>query len=293
MNSMTGFGAATGSFGPTGLRIEISGVNRKQTEIVVSLSQHQGELEQCIRGEVASAVSRGRVNVNITFRPKAGEEGALLSLQEKKLAALKTLLEKVGCVNGAPVQITTDSLIRLGIIDDRAELDATAEEIWEGGLRDLLQEALRQFLAMRATEGAHLREDLLARLSTLRTMREEMKRLAADVPQRYKETLLLRLKEHGLMLGDDDERLIKELALFADKCDVSEEMARLESHFAQFEKLCDSAQPVGRTLDFLCQEIFRELNTTGSKANSAQLAQAVVGAKTELEKIREQVQNIE
>ena len=95
------------------------------------------------------------------------------------------------------------------------------------------------------------------------------------------------------MFKNDDERLVKELALFADRCDVSEELARLESHFNQFEELCSSDLPVGRTLDFLCQEIFRELNTTGSKANSAQLAQTVVKAKTELEKIREQVQNIE
>ena len=91
----------------------------------------------------------------------------------------------------------------------------------------------------------------------------------------------------------DDERIIKEIALFADKCDVSEEMTRLESHLNQFETICSKEEPVGRTLDFLCQEIFRELNTTGSKANDAGLAQLVVTAKTELEKIREQVQNIE
>jgi uncharacterized protein YicC (UPF0701 family) len=97
----------------------------------------------------------------------------------------------------------------------------------------------------------------------------------------------------SIPLPEDDERIIKEIALFADRCDVSEEMTRLESHLNQFEKICDKHEPVGRTLDFLCQEIFRELNTTGSKANDAELAQLVVTAKTELEKIREQVQNIE
>ena len=102
-----------------------------------------------------------------------------------------------------------------------------------------------------------------------------------------------RLKEQGLTPEEPDERLVKELALFADKCDVSEEMTRLDSHLRQFEKICRSADVGGRPLDFLCQEIFRELNTTGSKANSAELAQLVVTAKTELEKIREQVQNVE
>ena len=116
---------------------------------------------------------------------------------------------------------------------------------------------------------------------------------ASGVSTRHKETLLKRLAESGLPLPLDDERIIKEIALFADKCDVSEEMTRLASHLTQFEKICDKTEPVGRTLDFLCQEIFRELNTTGSKANDATLAQLVVNAKTELEKIREQVQNIE
>lgn len=102
-----------------------------------------------------------------------------------------------------------------------------------------------------------------------------------------------RLEECGLPLPLEDERLVKEIALFADRCDVTEEMTRLSSHLDQFEKICGRNEPVGRTLDFLCQEIFRELNTTGSKANDATLAQLVVDAKTELEKVREQVQNIE
>ena len=290
---MTGFGAATGPFGAAGLRMEISGVNRRQAEIIISLPKPWSGLEQRIRDYVSSVISRGRVNINIFLQQKDGDEGASLTFREEKLVALKTLLGKIGKINGSSVQITMDSLIRLGIITDNVEPNITAEEVWRSTLCDLLHEAMQQFSAMRATEGAHLQKELLARLNTLRRMREEMKCLATEVPTRYKEALVQRLKEYGLMFKNDDERLVKELALFADRCDVSEELARLESHFNQFEELCSSDQPVGRTLDFLCQEIFRELNTTGSKANSAQLAQTVVKAKTELEKIREQVQNIE
>ena len=138
-----------------------------------------------------------------------------------------------------------------------------------------------------------MKRDLLARIQTLRGYREKLAERAAGVPARYRENLMKRLEECGLPLPLDDERIVKEIALFADRCDVTEEMTRLSSHLDQFEKICEKDEPVGRTLDFLCQEIFRELNTTGSKANDAALAQLVVDAKTELEKVREQVQNIE
>ena len=160
-------------------------------------------------------------------------------------------------------------------------------------LEPALREALDAFISLRAQEGANMKRDLLARIGTLRSFRSDLMARAAGVATRHREVLLKRLAESGLPLPADDERIIKEIALFADRCDVSEEMTRLESHLNQFEAICEKAEPVGRTLDFLCQEIFRELNTTGSKANDAELAQLVVSAKTELEKIREQVQNIE
>ena len=138
-----------------------------------------------------------------------------------------------------------------------------------------------------------MKQDLLSRIGTLRQFRAGLMQRASGVALRHRETLLKRLEESGLPIPADDERIIKEIALFADRCDVTEEMTRLESHLNQFERICDKTEAVGRTLDFLCQEIFRELNTTGSKANDAELAQMVVSAKTELEKIREQVQNIE
>ena len=291
MNSMTGFGAATAPLGGASIRVEISGVNRKQTEVVVALPRPWSELENELREAVAQAVSRGRVNVSLTLQHGAQDAGAL-TLNRSKLDALKGILEQLGEQLGQAPALSLDALLRLGIVGEETESDIPLEEVRTAALA-AVREALAAFTRLRAQEGEHLRRDLLARIGTLRTFRQELGTRAAGVALRHREQLLKRLAESGLPLPADDERIIKEIALYADRCDVTEEMTRLESHLAQFEKLCGRDEAVGRTLDFLCQEIFRELNTTGSKANDAELAQLVVNAKTELEKIREQVQNVE
>ena len=291
MNSMTGFGAATAPLGGSSIRVEISGVNRKQAEIAVVLPRAWAALETAVRDMVASAVSRGRVNVSLSLQLTPGSTGAL-ALNHDKLAALTATLAEAETALGRAVDTSLDSLLRLGIIAEETESDIPLEEI-QAAAEPAVREALEAFITLRAQEGENMKRDLLSRIGTLRNFREQLMARAAGVATRHREVLLKRLAEAGLPLPLDDERIIKEIALFADRCDVSEEMTRLESHLNQFEKICDKAEPVGRTLDFLCQEIFRELNTTGSKANDAELAQLVVTAKTELEKIREQVQNIE
>ena len=291
MNSMTGFGAATAPLGGSSIRVEISGVNRKQAEIAVALPRAWAALETAVRDTVAAAVSRGRVNVSFTLQQVPGAAGAL-TLNREKLAALTATLAEAESTLGRKVDTSLDSLLRLGIIAEETETELPIEAI-EAAAAPALREALDAFITLRAQEGENMKRDLLTRIGTLRNFREQLMARAAGVATRHREVLLKRLADSGLPLPMDDERIIKEIALFADKCDVSEEMTRLESHLTQFEKICDKAEPVGRTLDFLCQEIFRELNTTGSKANDAELAQLVVTAKTELEKIREQVQNIE
>ena len=291
MNSMTGFGAATAPLSNATLRVEIGGVNRKQTEIAISLPRAWAELETRVRELVAGCVSRGRVNVTLSLQSAAAGSGTL-SVNKAKLAALQACTAEVATATGKNVELTLDALLRLGIIGEETEADITPETAWSAA-EPAIREALAAFLALRAQEGTNMRTDLLRRIDTLRGYREQLIERAAGVPARYREQLLKRLEESGLPIPADDERIIKEIALFADRCDVSEETTRLASHLDQFEKICDKPEAVGRTLDFLCQEIFRELNTTGSKANDAALAQLVVTAKTELEKIREQVQNIE
>ncbi|MEZ0274647.1 MAG: YicC/YloC family endoribonuclease, partial [Roseimicrobium sp.] len=153
--------------------------------------------------------------------------------------------------------------------------------------------ALTQMLAMRQAEGLNLKTDISTRLDALQVMLRDARALSPQIIERQRDMLRQRLADAGLPLPLDDERLVKEIALFADRSDTTEEQTRAESHIAQFRTYMDSGEPVGRSLDFLSQELFREFNTMGSKANHAQLAQLVVRAKTELEKIREQVQNVE
>lgn len=291
MNSMTGFGAATAPLGGATIRVEIGGVNRKQTEVAVALPRAWNELETAVREQVAGAVSRGRVNVSVTLQQNAAG-GSGITVNRAKLEAYKqaaaTLNEELGTV----IAPSMDALIRLGVVGEETEADIALEDV-KAALQPALKEALTAFITLRAQEGENMKRDLLTRINTLRSYRTQLAERAAGVALRHRDTLLKRLEESGLPLPADDERIIKEIALFADRCDVTEEMTRLASHLTQFEAICDKPEAVGRTLDFMCQEIFRELNTTGSKANDAELAQIVVTAKTELEKIREQVQNIE
>lgn len=291
MNSMTGFGAASAPLGGATVRVEIGGVNRKQTEVAVALPRAWAELETAVRELVAGAVSRGRVNVTLSLQHNAGAAGSI-TLNRDKLAALKATMARLGDELGSTPELTLDALVRLGIVGEETESDIPLEEVKAAAL-PAVSEAMSAFIALRAQEGANMKRDLLARIGKLRDFRAALKARAAGVALRHREVMLKRLEESGLPLPADDDRIIKEIALYADHCDVTEEMTRLESHLSQFEKICGKPEAVGRTLDFLCQEIFRELNTTGSKANDAELAQLVVSAKTELEKIREQVQNIE
>jgi uncharacterized protein (TIGR00255 family) len=166
------------------------------------------------------------------------------------------------------------------------------EEAWQA-IEPALLAALAGLTMMRETEGSHLKTDFLARLDTLGSFAGKIASEAPARPARQRELLAKRLREAGLDLDPADERVAKELALFADRCDVSEELTRLDSHFSKFREYLEATDAPGRALDFLCQEMFREFNTIGAKANDAGIAQTIVEAKTELEKIREQVQNLE
>ena len=189
------------------------------------------------------------------------------------------------------VPTASDYLRQPGIIFvGSGEIDPGAA--WEA-IQPALDEALGQLATMRETEGAHLKEDFLARLATLMSFALKIATEAPGRAIRQRELLSKRLRDAGLDLDPADDRVTRELALFADRCDVSEELTRLDSHFLKFREYLDAAEPPGRALDFLCQELFREFNTIGSKANDASIAQTIVEAKTELEKIREQVQNVE
>lgn len=291
MKSMTGFGCGEALNDDLIYRVEVASVNRKQADIVVNLPRELSALDSRIRKQVSEVVSRGRINVGISLKSAEAQGGSLtinLPLAEEYAAAIAKLEERLG-LNGLVSRFDPSrapGVIQLG------ETLPEPEDAWPF-VQKALKESLSKLLEMRSTEGAHLKSDLESRLTSLKSFLQQISGKAPSVVERHRENLIKRLDSAGIELNLDDERLIKEIGLFADRCDISEEVTRLESHFAQCHKYFESDEAVGRPLDFLVQEMGREINTIGSKANDASIAQIIVESKTELEKIREQIQNIE
>jgi uncharacterized protein (TIGR00255 family) len=288
---MTGFGRGSATSETWHAAVEINSVNRKQAEVVVQASRELSELDGRIRKTVLGVVSRGRIQVSINLERS---QGALTAIRVDKMLAraFHSAFIELGHAVGQDVAPTAADYLRQPGILNTGTGEIDAGDAWKT-IEPALNEALAALAAMRETEGSHLKQDLLARLDLLGKFVANITAEAPARPIRQRELLAKRLREAGLDLDPADERVARELALFADRCDVSEELTRLDSHFTKFREYLDAAEAPGRALDFLCQELFREFNTIGSKANDAGIAQAIVEAKTELEKIREQVQNVE
>jgi uncharacterized protein (TIGR00255 family) len=291
MRSMTGYGRGEADCGGVQLSVELSTVNRRQSEIVLNLPRDLTELETRIRQAINARISRGRTNVLIAHHATA--DGARHLALDVELArsyhdAMRALQKKLG----APGQITIDTILQAPGVMRPPEEVLEVERAWPGVER-ALESALNDLIKMREQEGKHLGKDLIRRSKTIRQLLKEIRALHPVVVKKFRAALTERIEKTGLATGMDDERLAKEIFLFADRSDISEELTRLESHLAQFSHHLRKEEPVGRALEFIVQEIFRELNTLGAKANDADIAQRVVACKTELEKIREQVQNLE
>jgi uncharacterized protein (TIGR00255 family) len=290
---MTGHGRGEASEKGFKISVEVSSVNRRQSEISVSLPRPLESLESRVRDEVNRQVARGRLNVKVAWH--AGESDLVARarfnapLARAYLKELNKLVRELKIANS----IALDSLLRLpGVLEDEEEL-ANADEFWPA-VEQALVPALKALVKMREREGAHLAKDLRSRMNGMRQSVARISKAAPQMVERYREQLRERIKNAGLETPPpDDERLMKEVVYFADRSDISEEITRLQSHFQQFQDLLQSAEPVGRTLDFLAQEMNREVNTIGSKANDSVISREVVVMKAELEKFREQVQNVE
>ncbi len=288
---MTGFGRASQASETLIATIEASSVNRKQGEVVVQLPRNYAELESEIRKFALGHISRGRLSISISLE-QTDKAPSPISVDVKRAKALSDALKSLSHEIGQPLDITAADILRAPDIikfeDKKVSIDSVREVIMPA-----LKAAISNLVEMRSREGDDLKQDTLDRLDTLETESSSIESHSPSVITRYRENLHRRLAESGLELDLSDERVLKEVGIFAERCDISEEVTRLRSHFAKFREYLDSSAPVGRSLDFLCQEINREFNTIGSKANDATLAQHVVTAKTELEKIREQIQNVE
>lgn len=290
---MTGRGAAAAAGRLARVEVELSSVNRKQLDVDVGLPRFLAAYESRVLETVQSRLSRGRVTgeIRVTWAEAAQAAGAKvdLGLARAAVGALRAAAQKLDL----PDDLQASALLSLPglVVLEHGKRDL--EALWPT-VRQALEAALAKLQAMRKKEGAALGRDLRARLGTLRKLVGEIAARAPGVAETYRANLLKRIA--AALPGSDlaaDERLLREVALFADKADVAEELVRLDSHFRQAEDALKAGGVVGRALDFLVQEMGREINTIGSKANDAEIARRVVAAKAELERFREQVQNVE
>jgi uncharacterized protein (TIGR00255 family) len=293
MKSMTGYGR--GECAQDGLKItvEVSSVNRKQAEVSVTLPRELELLEAQIRDAINRQVARGRVNARVTLHTAENKLSARKHINEQLAKAYAAELARLAKQLKLAGEVTLDQVLRApGVFQTDEELAGT-EDLWPA-VQKALNQSLAALVKMREREGAHLAKDLTARIGVMRTAVEKVQQQAPTTAANYRQNLLERIKSAGLeAIAPDDERLLKEIVLFADRSDISEELTRLQSHFQQYEDCRKSKEPVGRTLDFLAQEMNREINTIGSKANDAVISREIVTLKAELEKFREQAQNVE
>jgi len=293
MNSMTGYGRGECSQDGFKITVELSSVNRKQSEISVNLPREMEMVEAQIRDRINRSISRGRLTVRVSLHAGAGRLSALMHLNVPLAKAYARELSRLSRQLHLPGPVTLDQLARAPGVFQTDEEIAVEEDFWPA-VEKALNKALSGLLKMRKREGRHLEQDLTKRVAVMRGAVTHIQKHAPQVARRYRQQLLERIGNAGLEVpGTADDRLLKEVVYFADRSDISEELTRLQSHFQQFEDCRTAREPVGRTLDFLAQEMNREVNTIGSKANDSLISRKVVTLKAELEKFREQAQNVE
>ena len=290
IKSMTGFGSASAHAGGARVTVELSSVNRKQLDVVVRLPPQLAALESRVQKTVQEQISRGRISGTVQL--DAANGGATLQIDqahaEETIGKLRRAAKKLNLTD----DLSASMLLQIPGLLKMQPVEQAPEEIFQC-LEKALTAALKKLNAMRLREGKTLEADFLSRLKLLEAMLEQINARAPQMVSRVRKKLFQSLESAGLKNVAADERVIKEIALFAERSDISEEITRLTSHIAQFRKMLRSSEPSGRSLDFLAQEFFREINTIGSKANDLKITEQVVAFKTELERIREQIQNVE
>ena len=291
IKSMTGYGSAKGASGRLEITIELRSVNNRFLDCSVRIPRVYTSLEDGIKAQIQKAISRGKVDVFVTIDASKADDVVISvneSVADAYMAALRRISEKYGIENDA----TAMSLAKMQDVLFVTKAEADTEQLG-ADISAILASALEDFNSMRAREGAKLKNDILSRA-------DEIERLTALAEERspatvteYRDRLYKRMTEVLESTSIDEGRILTEAAIFADKTAVAEETVRLRSHISQLRHLMESDEPVGRKLDFLIQEFNREANTIGSKGNDIEMARIVVDLKSEIEKIREQVQNIE
>ena len=290
MKSMTGYGRASGEIHSIPVVVELNSVNRKNLDLQVNLPASWKEGEREINQWFAGKVARGTLVCQI--RPEISgpeENGPVLdaSLLRPRVESFRKLCAALG------VSDKLDARLLWELANTSAEAALPSWNEVSEPLQKIFDEAIEAFIQSRQREGRIMQEDLLKRVKRLQDWLAEIEEESRNTVARYKELLLQRLAKLDLSWDPGDERVLREVAVFADRCDLTEELVRLRSHWELMEAYLEESEPIGRRSDFLLQEINREYHTVGSKANNMKISRLVLESKNECEKIREQVQNVE
>ncbi len=291
VKSMTGYGRARQTLNGRDITVEVRSVNNRYLDCTVKVPRTYIFAEDAVKARVQKAVSRGKVDVFVTIDAAAADE-TVVAVNEplargyyEALTRLKDMFSLEDGLNAVTLAKFPDVLT---VTKAEEDLESVAADICA-----VLDEALAAYNAMRTVEGGKLREDIAGRADTIEAVVGKVEERSPQTVAAYREKLLARMQEVLQSTAIDESRILTEAAIFADKIAVDEETVRLRSHLSQLRTMLESDQPIGRKLDFLIQEVNRECNTIGSKCNDLTIAKDVVNMKAEVEKIREQVQNIE
>ena len=289
--SMTGYGSAKGSVEGQEITVELKSVNNRYLDCSVRLPRNFLFAEDTVKQAVSAGVSRGKVDVFVSAQASQ-DSGTVVSVNEELARGYRDAVAHIAETLGLESGLNAFSLARFPdvLTVERRELD---KDKAAAALSEITAKAVEEFNAMREREGERLRRDMLGKLETIEGLVSVVEELSPQTVKEYRERLEARLRDILADRSLDEQRVITEAAIFADRTAVDEETVRLRSHIAQFRTMLEEGSPIGRKMDFLVQEFNRESNTIGSKCIDASLAKVVVDLKSEIEKIREQLQNVE
>ena len=289
--SMTGYGSAKGSVEGQEITVELKSVNNRYLDCSVRLPRNFLFAEDTVKQAVSAGVSRGKVDVFVSAQTSQ-DSGTVVSVNEELARGYRDAVARIAETLGLESGLNAFSLARFPdvLTVERRELD---KDKAAAALSEITAKAVEEFNAMREREGERLRRDMLGKLETIEGLVSVVEERSPQTVKEYRERLEARLRDILADRSLDEQRVITEAAIFADRTAVDEETVRLRSHIAQFRTMQEEGSPIGRKMDFLVQEFNRESNTIGSKCSDASLAKVVVDLKSEIEKIREQLQNVE
>lgn len=291
LRSMTGYGRCQETINGRDILVEIKSVNHRYYEFTARVPRAYGYLEEKLKSFLQGSISRGKIDIGVTVYNVEGKD-ALIEVNKSIAAGYVNALREANKELMLTDDITLSNLIRLPDIFNVRKNTEDDEVIWTD-VKKVAEKALGGFIAMRESEGSKMKEDVTGRLSYIEKQVSEVEKLSPKINEAYRNRLMIKLTEIMDDKKIEEQRVLTEAAIFAEKTAVDEEIVRLKSHINQFKELIETDEPIGRKLDFLIQEFNRETNTIGSKAQDITVTRIVVELKSEIEKIREQIQNME